>query len=139
MIMLADARHYDLLYLYNPQQMAMVLAMRSRISSYSQPCSLFINALVHFAMPPQSSLPKSFRPRQASPFIYPLFQVGDGVALRLALLEDNSYSRICSNQRLRGIVTTFLRSPLSSAVPVPFVVSCITGSGSRSSSSISNK
>ena len=34
-IMLADARHSDLLYIYNPQQVAMVLAILSPLELFS--------------------------------------------------------------------------------------------------------
>src|SRR5438552_3582778 len=56
------------------------------------------------------------------------------VVLCLALLEDNSYSRIYSNQRLQGIVTTFLHSPSSSSIPNKWRSSASVFSGSDGTS-----
>ena len=64
-----DARDYSLLYIYNPQQVAMLLAILCHIVLNG---CLFIQILVLFAMPLQSSLSKSF---QASPLFAPCFRL----------------------------------------------------------------
>src|SRR5438046_10114472 len=50
----ADARDYSLLYIYNPQQVAMLLAILCHVVAILSSC-LFIQMLVLFAMPQQSS------------------------------------------------------------------------------------
>src|SRR5436190_19920086 len=50
----ADARDYSLLYIYNPQQVAMLLAILCHVVAILSRC-LFIQMLVLFAMPQQTS------------------------------------------------------------------------------------
>src|SRR5439155_22250125 len=76
-IMLADARHSDLLYIYNPQQVAMVLAILSPLELFSFLANLkslicwsrlqSIDSLPYLAFSPskKSFLPLCFRMKMA--------------------------------------------------------------------------